>query len=134
MQRYNGDFYESAHLGKMGMRIQLMHPPGEVCKFRASHQVENFKIIHTNGVHELPLDFCLCDKGEKVPPNIQLMRSRYWPATCEKPRSATTYEACDQFTRLSLLGRLNIYDYSRALEAATDGAMLRGIAVRIYIY
>ncbi|VDC00600.1 unnamed protein product [Peniophora sp. CBMAI 1063] len=110
------------------MRIQLMHPPGECCSFRAVHQVENFTVIHTNGVHQIPVDFCGCERGAKVPYHIQLMRLRLWPATCVDPETATTLEALDQFTRISLIGRLNVYDYYRALEAATDGAGLRGIA------
>lgn len=96
------------------------------------HQVEKFTIIHTNGVHHIPVDFCACELGADVPHHVQLLRWRLWPATCENPQTATTYEALDQFTRLSLLGRLNVYDYYKSLEAATDGAMLRGIAVRTY--
>lgn len=109
-----------------------MHPTGETCSFRAAHQIEDFTIIHTNGIHRIPVDFCGCEKGVAVPWHIQLMRLRLWPATCVNPQTATTHEALDQFTRLSLLGRLNVYDYYRALESATDGAGLGVIAVRVF--
>lgn len=59
------------------------------------------------------------------------MRWRFWPATCVNPQTATTFEALDLFHRLSLLGRLNVYDFYRAMEAASDGAMLKGIAVSL---
>ena len=111
------------------MRIQLMHPPGEVCSFRALHQIEDFAVIHTNGIHRIPVDFCGCERGANVPHHIQLMRSRLWPATCVNPQTATTHEALDLFTRLSLLGQLNVYDYYKVLEAATNGAGLNVIAV-----
>ncbi|KZV59553.1 hypothetical protein PENSPDRAFT_554740, partial [Peniophora sp. CONT] len=128
LERYNGEFYERTCAADMGMRIQLMHRPGEMCAFRTLHPVEKFTVAHTNGIHVIPVDFCFCELGRDVPRHIQLMRYRFWPATCENPQTATTHEALDQFTRLQLLGRLNIYDYYKAIEAATDGALLRGIA------
>ncbi|KZV65011.1 hypothetical protein PENSPDRAFT_587550, partial [Peniophora sp. CONT] len=130
MERYNDTtgFYEKIDGAELGVRIQLLHRPGEACDFRALHVVEKFTIVHTNGIHTLPVDFCGCNLGLHVPYHIQLMRWRFWPATCENPQTATTFEALDLFTRLSLLGRLNVYDFYRALEAATDGAMLKGIS------
>ncbi|KZV61408.1 hypothetical protein PENSPDRAFT_693448 [Peniophora sp. CONT] len=121
-------FYERVENAALGVRIQLLHRPGEFCEFRSLHAVENFTIVHTNGIHTLPVDFCGCDLGRHVPRHIQLMRWRFWPATCVNPQTATTFEALDLFHRLTLLGRLNVYDFYRALEAATDGAMLKGIA------
>ncbi|VDC04364.1 unnamed protein product [Peniophora sp. CBMAI 1063] len=130
IERFNErlGFYERANGADVGIRLQLLHRPGEVCKFRSLHTVENCTVIHTNGIHKIPVDFCKCELGRDIPNHIQLMRWRLWPATCENPRTATTFEALDLFTRLSVLGRLNIYDFHRALEAATDGAMLKGIA------
>lgn len=131
VQHFNdSEFYERVTGADIGIRIQLLHRPGDVCKFRSLHSVENFTIIHTNGIHNIPVDFCKCEIGRNVPHHIQLMRWRLWPATCENPQTATTFEALDLFTRLSALGRLNVYDFYRALEAATDGAMLRGVSVR----
>ncbi|VDC05642.1 unnamed protein product [Peniophora sp. CBMAI 1063] len=52
------------------------------------------------------------------------MRLRLWPATCVNPHTATSHEALDTFTRISLIGRLNVYDYYKALVAASDGARL----------
>ncbi|VDC02624.1 unnamed protein product [Peniophora sp. CBMAI 1063] len=128
IERYNGSFYEKIREADLGVRIQLMHPPGESCSFRAVHQIKDFTIIHTNGIHQVPVDFCGCDKGADIPYHIQLLRSRLWPATCVNPQTATTHEALDQFTRISLLGRLNVYDYYRSLRTATDGARLCEIA------
>ncbi|VDC03718.1 unnamed protein product [Peniophora sp. CBMAI 1063] len=128
--RYNESkgFYERVTGADLGIRIQLMHRPGEVCNFRSLHSIENFTVIHTNGIHKITVDFCQCELGRDIPYHIQLMRWRLWPATCDNPQTATTYEALDLFTRLSVLGRLNVYDFYRALEAATDAAKLKGIA------
>lgn len=130
-KRYNDlGFYERVTGADLGMSIQLMHPPGEDCPLRSVYCVDDFTIIHTNGIHKRRVYFCKCAIGHKVPPPIQLMRRRFWPATCENPQTATTFEALDLFTRLTAQGRLNIYDFHQALQDATDGAMLRGIAVR----
>lgn len=125
-------FYERVAGADLGMRIQLLHRPGEVCNFRALHSIEKFTVIHVNGIHNIPIDFCNCELGHGVPYHIQLLRWRLWPATCTNPQTATTFEALDLFTRLSVLGRLNVYDFYRALEAATDGAMLRAVAVCLH--
>ncbi|VDB88002.1 unnamed protein product [Peniophora sp. CBMAI 1063] len=129
LERWNAsEFYERVSGAEVGIRIQLLHPPGEVCKFRSLHSVEKFTIIHTNGIHKIPVDFCKCEIGKDIPYHIQLMRWRLWPATCEDPHTATTFEALDCFTRLSAFGRLNVYDFYRALEASTNGAMLQRVA------
>lgn len=126
----NSGFYERVAGADLGISIQLMHRPGEECPFRSVHNVEDFTIIHTNGIHRMKVYYCQCAIGREVPPPIQLMRRRLWPATCENPQTATTFEALDFYTRVSARSRLNIYDFHQALVAATDGAMLRGIAVR----
>ncbi|VDB96150.1 unnamed protein product [Peniophora sp. CBMAI 1063] len=130
IERYNETkgFYEKVNGSELGIRIQLMHRPGEVCNFRSLHSISDFTVIHTNGIHQIPVDFCKCELGRDIPYHIQLMRWRFWPATCENPQTATTFEALDLFTRLSVLGRLNVYDFYRALEAATDAAKLKGVA------
>ncbi|VDC00223.1 unnamed protein product [Peniophora sp. CBMAI 1063] len=129
IERFNASgFYERVSGADLGIRVQVLHRPGDVCKFRTLHSVERFTIIHTNGIHNIPVDFCNCEAGQDIPYHIQLLRWGLWPATCSKPETATTFEALDMFSRLSLLGRLSLYDFYRALEAATDGAMIRGIA------
>lgn len=113
----------------MGLRIQLVHPPGESCPYRAFNSVKDFAVLHTNGIHRVRLDFCGCDLGKDIPPPIQLMRRRLWPSTVADPKTATSFEAFDDFTRQSLVGRLTGYDYYKAAVAATDGAGLKDLAV-----
>lgn len=83
-------FYKEATATKLGLRIQLLHRPGEVCTFRALHSIKNFEITHTNGVHGITVDFCNCDLGRNVPPLTQLMRWGLLSVACEHPQ---TFEA-----------------------------------------
>lgn len=129
MQYWNGDFYENVEPKDMGLDIQLAHRPGETCDMRSQHTQDKFTIIHNNGVKIVRMHFCKCDLAGHVPGYAQLLRWRLWPATCQDPESATTFETLDTFHRLSLLGKLNGYDFVRAIEAATDGALIKGIAV-----
>lgn len=77
---------------------------------REIHHVKDFAILHTNGIHRLRLDFCGCDLGRDIPRPIQLMRRRLWPSTVGDPKTATSFEALDDFTRLSLVGKVTGYD------------------------
>ncbi|KZV59848.1 hypothetical protein PENSPDRAFT_537814, partial [Peniophora sp. CONT] len=130
IQHWNGMFYDNVDPKDLGLDLQMCHPPGETCGMRSLSTVENFTIIHTNGVRVVRMHFCKCSRAGGAPEYVQLLRWRLWPATCVNPESATTFEALDFFHRLSLFGKLNGYDFIRALEAATDGALIKGIAVR----
>ncbi|VDC05143.1 unnamed protein product, partial [Peniophora sp. CBMAI 1063] len=127
IQRWNGQFYENVEPKDLGLSIQLSHRPGETCDMRALHTVENFTVAHTNGVKVVCMHFCKCSLAGDVPPYVQLLRWRLWPATCREPESAATFKALDFFHRLSLFGKLNGYDFVCALEAATDGALTKGV-------
>lgn len=113
------------------MHIQLGHPPGEMCHFRSVGMKKKFTIVHTNGIHIARVHFCKCKRNMHVPEFAQLLRWRLWPATDIDPESATTFEALDLFQRLSLIGKVNGYDFYRAIEATLDGALMRSLAVRL---
>ncbi|KZV60626.1 hypothetical protein PENSPDRAFT_549935, partial [Peniophora sp. CONT] len=129
IERWNGDFYERVEGADLGIHIQLGHRPGETCDFRNLRKVnDKFTVIHTNGVHRLRMYFCKCPRSLHIPEYVQLLRWRLWPATCVNPETVTTFEALDLFQRLSLIGKVNGYDFCRALEVASDGALMRALA------
>ncbi|KAJ7876466.1 hypothetical protein B0H14DRAFT_2568181 [Mycena olivaceomarginata] len=90
-------------LRKLGLRVQLNHPPGVVCHMRKPAQ-HNFVLYDITGVHELAVDFCGCEL--KVDWNIQALRASWWPATL--------------FQILNCLGKLSAYDFLRGLEMTTN--------------
>ena len=85
--------------------------------------------MHTNGMHRMTVKYCQCRIGEHLDEYTQLLRARLWPATIDEPETATTFEAMDDFNRLSMLGRLSAYDYYKAMKAATDAVGLLNISV-----
>lgn len=125
----NGKFWDKVKRNAdVGVEVQLMHDAGDRCPLRAT--VNDFSVIDTNGTHVVRLHYCECSRGVHVDRYNQLMRAKLWPATPDNPKMATTFEALDQFSRLTLLGRLTAYDYHKALVAATDAMGILGLPVR----
>ncbi|KAJ7098218.1 hypothetical protein C8R43DRAFT_1092381 [Mycena crocata] len=111
----------------MGMCLQLGHAPGSTCTMR-ERRVKDFVVLHVNGIHELPVDFCNC--GAKVEDRDQLMRHCWWPSTPLAPQTAATFEVLRHFQTLNCLGKVSGYDYYRTLEMLTDNSGLRKVADR----
>src|SRR5882724_10596867 len=54
LQKWNGSYFEPTTLDDIGLRIQLGHPPGKSCS-NPYHGYDEFTVIHTNGLHHVPL-------------------------------------------------------------------------------
>ncbi|VDB87033.1 unnamed protein product [Peniophora sp. CBMAI 1063] len=126
IEKVNGPFWERVQRKEdIGISVQLGHDAGEECFMPKI--VRNFSVMHTNGIHRMTVKFCRCRTGEHLDEYTQLLRARLWPATIDEPLTATTFEAMDDFSRLSLLGRLSAYDYYKAMRACTDAVGLLNI-------
>ncbi|KAE9394197.1 hypothetical protein BT96DRAFT_958865 [Gymnopus androsaceus JB14] len=86
----DGRFIERS-LKSLGLPIVLMHQSLSCSNPRACHK--QFRVLHTNGIHEVQLVFCGCERGEKVDDHIQLLRRGYYPASQGNGRikTASTY-------------------------------------------
>ncbi|KAJ6494178.1 hypothetical protein C8R45DRAFT_927406 [Mycena sanguinolenta] len=111
-------------LQRLGLRVQLGHPPGVICPYRqpAAH---DFVLYDTTGVHELNVDFCGCRTGadHEDPPTkrrVQLLRACWWPATITVPNTCATFRVLRLFQKLNCLGKLSAYDFLRGLEMCTN--------------
>jgi len=88
-------------------------------------------VIHTNGFHDVSVDFCSCQPRASVGEYWQqLMRREWFPATFEKPQSCCTFAALRLFHHLTLQGKLSIYDFYNSLERYTDNAGIHTPKVR----
>ncbi|KAJ7021706.1 hypothetical protein C8F04DRAFT_972352, partial [Mycena alexandri] len=90
-------------LQKLGLRVQLGHPPGEICEYS--------------------VDFCGCktaDGREHEEHWRQLMRACWWPATVSAPNTCATFQVLRLFQILNCLGKLSAYDFLRGLEKCTN--------------
>ncbi|KAJ3721281.1 hypothetical protein C8R42DRAFT_582431 [Lentinula raphanica] len=119
IKRWNGLFFEDTSLQEMGLRIQLGHPNGSICPYPAPGPAD-FVVINTNKIHRVTLDFCHCPLSVMKPHWEQLMLNEWLPATTDRPKTACTFRALEQFHMLSYRGKITAYDYYTTLEKLTD--------------
>ncbi|KAJ7507619.1 hypothetical protein B0H11DRAFT_1902704 [Mycena galericulata] len=127
IEEWVGQNFKRRALKDLGLRVQLGHPPGQGCAFRwGAH--DDFTVIHTNGIHNVKLDYCGC--GKALEERDQLLDACWWPATPKEPGTCCTFMALRQFQTLNTTGKVSGYDYYRTLEALTDNTGLQKIADR----
>ncbi|KAJ7605673.1 hypothetical protein DFH06DRAFT_1348526 [Mycena polygramma] len=109
-------------LQRLGLRIQLNHPPGVICPSRQAAP-KDFVLYDVTGVHEINVDFCGCPtegNGPRLEPCIQFLRTCWWPATTLAPNTCATFQVLRLFQTLNCLGKLSAYDFLRGLEICTN--------------
>ncbi|KAJ3749798.1 hypothetical protein EV360DRAFT_56774, partial [Lentinula raphanica] len=117
--RWNGLFFEDTSLQDLGLRVQLGHPDGSICPNPFAGPTD-FVVIHTNKIHRVTVDFCHCPLSVIRPHWEQLMLNEWLPATTDRPRTACTFRALEQFHMLSYRGKITAYDYYTTLEKLMD--------------
>ncbi|KAK7026660.1 hypothetical protein VNI00_015533 [Paramarasmius palmivorus] len=106
-------------------RVELGHPPGEACKMH-DQAPTGFVVVDINSIQEVDVRYCICQ------PHVgkdwqQLLRYKLYPATVMGPRTAFTFQTLTLFHTMTHLGKVNLYDFYRTLEARTDGVGLGGV-------
>ncbi|KAI0054919.1 hypothetical protein BV25DRAFT_1787193, partial [Artomyces pyxidatus] len=130
MEEWNGSFFERVSLRKLGLTVQLGHPPGVACPYRYSPR-KIFTVLHVNGIHTIDLYFCGCGSNGGLDPWRQLRRCDWWPATPLEPQTAATCALLKHFHLLSLQGKVTAYDYYRTMELQTDNTGLLALPDRL---
>ena len=105
----------------MGLRIQLNHLSNPCTNPEPCHI--DFRILHDNGIHDVNLDFCGCER--KQPKFTQLLHRQLFPATQVNPRTCATFSLLKSFHLLNLTSKINVYDFYRSLERLTDNTGLQ---------
>ncbi|KAJ7691073.1 hypothetical protein B0H16DRAFT_1353442, partial [Mycena metata] len=120
-------FFTKISLASLGLRVQLGHQVGDPCEAPERGHKE-FVVLHTNGIHDVRVDFCGAGCRSAVqagPPEVQLLRARWFPATHEKPRTCTTIDLLDQFREETLQAKTTMYDAYRVLERLTNNVRVK---------
>ncbi|KAF7326888.1 CxC2 domain-containing protein [Mycena venus] len=120
---WDGEFFRKKPLAELGLCVQLSHPPvgrGSHCTVPLPSK-GGFVTLHTNGIHEVNVDFCSCEHANaNGPPEVQLLRIGWFPATHERPHTAATFEVLCQFHLETLQAKVTMYDFYRVLEHLMD--------------
>ncbi|KAJ7071702.1 hypothetical protein B0H15DRAFT_925776 [Mycena belliarum] len=93
------------HAAILGLRVQLGHAPHEPCAAPEPAR---------SGIHEVCVDYCA------GPPEVQLLRAGWYPATHERPQTCATFAVLEKFQEDTLQGRISMYDFYAVLERLTD--------------
>ena len=78
------------------------------------------------GVHTITITYCECDPhGSGVPPRVQLLRTRWFPATWKRPGTAFTFRLLDFLHKLHSNCKVNLYNFHTTIADVLDNAGLR---------
>ncbi|KAJ6479771.1 hypothetical protein C8R45DRAFT_1101216 [Mycena sanguinolenta] len=104
MERWNRHYFEMTSLKALGLRAH-----------------SSFVILHTNGLHEVAVDVCDCEHRRSAgPPEIQMLRAGWFPATDDRPRTCATLACLDLFVLNTSQAKTTAYDFYKMLEKLTN--------------
>ncbi|KAJ7734404.1 hypothetical protein B0H16DRAFT_1467534 [Mycena metata] len=122
---WEAEFFVKVSLADLGLRIQMGHPPYERCSAPERANSE-FVVLHTNGIHEVNVDFCGCEHANAAgSPDIQLLRAGWFPATHDRPQTAATVAVLDQFQQETCQAKVTMYDFYGVLEKLTNNVGIK---------
>jgi hypothetical protein len=74
-----------------------------------------------NGWHKVRVVYCVCDMD--VPWNEryrQLLRMHWYPASFSRPRTAFSFDLLETYHKLTIQGKLNLYDFYLSIMQKSD--------------
>ena len=89
---------------------------------------DDFVIINSNGIHSVTLRFCGCETTDSH--LQQLLRSRLFPATMDRPKTAAMFTVLEEFHLLSLESKVSAYHFYNALARRNNNDGLSSLKVR----
>jgi hypothetical protein len=125
LKKWHNSYFVKTSLMTLGLRVQLGHPPGERCA-GPEPAASDFVMLHTNGFHQLGVNFCGCENGfDNGTHEIQLLRAGWFPATHERPKTCATFAVLDKFHHDTLQSKMTMYDFYGVLEKLTDNTGIK---------
>ncbi|TFY56545.1 hypothetical protein EVJ58_g7570, partial [Rhodofomes roseus] len=112
------DRFRRTTLKRLGLRIQLGHPPGEHCPNPKAAFNDDFVVLDISGIHHVGVDFCNCHQKQQLP--IQLMRARLFPATVTNPKTAATYRLLEHYHLLRTQSKISAHEFYQTLARRTE--------------
>lgn len=108
---------------ELGVTYQLGHRIGEGCTW-PSIPVD-LTIFDISSVTAVCIKYCYCgEPGEQKPPRIQLLRTRWFPATLKQPGTAFTFRFLDHLHKLQTQSKINLYDVYATLVSIHNASGL----------
>ncbi|KAI1784325.1 hypothetical protein LXA43DRAFT_901839, partial [Ganoderma leucocontextum] len=118
IRRWTGSCFEPVELSLVCLRFQLGHAVGEKCPNPDVALSGSIVVLDLSGFHQVGITFCSCK--DAVPPYVQLLRQRWFPAACLGPRTAATFRLLEHFHVLSSQSNVSALGYYRSLLRITN--------------
>ena len=99
------------------MIVSLGHS-GDCCPSPAAPQ--QILVVDLSGHHTVCVSFCRCSKNVFLENFRQLLRVCWYPASVHRPQTVFTFDLLDTYHKVSLQGKLNLYDFYNAIMQKTD--------------
>jgi hypothetical protein len=127
-EQWNGNTFVDYSLEKLGYILYLGHD-GEKCPniSETTPPSRRMVIVHTNGIHNMPIHFCHCSTALSEP--LQLCDEQLFPATMIRPQTAFTFSVLDNCHIHMLSSKKSMYDFHAALVKMTNPAFPQDIPV-----
>jgi len=117
-QCWQDGFFDRTSLHSLGYIFHLGHG-GAACPLESPHH--QLTIIDTNGWHKVRVTFCKCGASDVSHEHYrQLLRERWYPASFCNPKTAFTFDILETYHKVTLQGKLNLYDFYHAIMQKTD--------------
>lgn len=117
-QYWRDGFFDRTSLHSLGLICHLGHN-GDPCSINT--QSCDLTIVDMNGWHKVRVKFCACDTSAPWHERYrQLLRMRWYPASFSHPRTAFSFDLLETYHKLTLQGKLNLYDFYLAIMQKLD--------------
>ena len=117
-QQWENGFFNRTSLYSLGLTCNLGHN-SEACP--AGSSPYNLTVIDVNGFHKVRVVFCGCDTSTPWEERYrQLLRMRWYPASFSRPRTAFSFDLLETYHKLTLQGKINLFDFYLAITQKSD--------------
>lgn len=117
LQVWEKGYFKRTTLEKLGLVVNLGHSGGH-CPSPAEPQ--RILVVDLSGHHTVRTCFCNCSQNGPPENYQQLLRVGWYPASVLRPQTAFTFDLLDTHEKISLQGKLNLYDFYNAIMQKTD--------------
>ena len=131
VQRWDNTHFTRTSLGSLGLVIFLGHDMKHCHNAPHDSKGRPFVVVHTNGIHNINIDFCRCTSATDDSDPFQLTSAGLFPATVDKPETVFTFAMLKDFHAHTLASKKSAYDHFSALKKLTNNAFPDRAPVRI---
>ena len=84
-------------------------------------------VVDAPYIHQVNVRYCKCARSDHSNNLQQLLRNYWWPVSVTTPGTCVTFPTLEMFRLLNVIGNLNVHDFVKSLERATDTTASTGL-------